>query len=158
MVSLIDISGGGGLRLETVRGEGSAGWICTPNGVSAGWILIPTGVLNFHKNDPKRVAKFENFTNNTQREWLKTKIWYPTGLKTQPEGVPEVKKGNLKGSTSLLTLTEGGYFSNLACDWLSIVWAYSERRQITGPVALWFRRPCVLSQSPWSTKWPIYIG
>ena len=26
-----------------------------------------------------------------------------------------------------------GYFSNLACDWLSIVWAYSEQESETGP-------------------------
>ena len=26
-----------------------------------------------------------------------------------------------------------GYFSNLACDWLSIVWAYSEQETENGP-------------------------
>ena len=30
-----------------------------------------------------------------------------------------------------------GYFSNLACDWLSIVWAYSEQETENGP---WFQR------------------
>ena len=30
-----------------------------------------------------------------------------------------------------------GYFSNLACDWLSIVWAYSEHDTENGP---WFTR------------------
>ena len=30
-----------------------------------------------------------------------------------------------------------GYFSNLACDWLSIVWAYSEQETENGP----WRRP-----------------
>ena len=31
-----------------------------------------------------------------------------------------------------------GYFSNLACDWLSIVWAYSEQDTENGPWALCF--------------------
>ena len=33
-----------------------------------------------------------------------------------------------------------GYFSNLACDWLSIVWAYSEQETEIGPrnADLWF--------------------
>ena len=103
--------GGGGGGPSPRRVERSVWWIFTSTGVSAGWILTPTGVSNFHKNNPKRVAKYENFTNITQREWLKTKKWYPEEyvwhLNTQPEGVPEVKKGGLKGGTSLLTLTEG---------------------------------------------------
>ena len=53
--------GGGSLRPETGRGEGSAGWIFTPNAVSAGWIITPTGASIFHKNDPKRVAKFHKY-------------------------------------------------------------------------------------------------
>ena len=74
--------GGGHFAPKQVggRGEGSAGWILTPTGVSAGRILTPTGVSNFHNYDPKWVVKFENFTNITQREWLKMKIWYPTGV------------------------------------------------------------------------------
>ena len=70
----------GALRPEMGRGEGSAGWIFTPTGVSAGWILTPTGVSNFHKNDLKRVAEYEKFTNITQRKWLRAKKWYPTGV------------------------------------------------------------------------------
>ena len=38
--------------------------------------------------------------NDTQQEY----VWH---LNTQPEGVPEVKKGGLKGGTSLLTLGGG---------------------------------------------------
>ena len=35
-----------------------------------------------------------------------------------------------------------GYFSNLACDWLSIVWAYSEQETENGPrVRLWVEAP-----------------
>ena len=30
-----------------------------------------------------------------------------------------------------------GYFSNLACDWLSIVWAYSEQETENGPWWCW---------------------
>ena len=30
-----------------------------------------------------------------------------------------------------------GYFSNLACDWLSIVWAYSEQETENGPRSLY---------------------
>ena len=30
-----------------------------------------------------------------------------------------------------------GYFSNLACDWLSIVWAYSEQETENGPRLIW---------------------
>ena len=45
-----------------------------------GPLFTPTGVSNFHNNDPKRVVKFENFTNIIQRECLKTKIWYSTGV------------------------------------------------------------------------------
>ena len=30
-----------------------------------------------------------------------------------------------------------GYFSNLACDWLSIVWAYSEQETENGPWCCW---------------------
>ena len=30
-----------------------------------------------------------------------------------------------------------GYVSNLACDWLSIVWAYSEQETENGPWSLW---------------------
>ena len=70
-------SPGGALHPETGRGEGSAGWIFTPTGVSAEWILTPTGVSNFHKNDPQRVAKYENFTNITPKEWLKMKKMIP---------------------------------------------------------------------------------
>ena len=56
----------GALRPETGRGEGSVGWIFTPTGVSTGWILTPAGVSIFHKNDPQRVAKYENFINITK--------------------------------------------------------------------------------------------
>ena len=70
------------LRPETGRGEGSAGWIFTPSGVSAGW----------------------NFS-----EWLKTKIWYLTGVcftfEYPSRGCTWCEKGGLKGGTSLLTLT-----------------------------------------------------
>ena len=45
------------LRPKTGRGEGSE-W----------WILTPTGVSNFQKNDPKRVAKYENFTNSGSKQ------------------------------------------------------------------------------------------
>ena len=38
--------------------------------------------------------------NDTQQEYF-------LHFNTQPEGVLEVKKGGLKGGTSLLTLTEG---------------------------------------------------
>ena len=37
--------------------------------------------------------------NDTQQEY----VWH---LNTQPEGVPEVKMGGIKGSTYLLTVTE----------------------------------------------------
>ena len=47
------------------------GWIFTPTGVSAGLNLTPTEVSNFHKNDPKRVAKHENFTSITPKERLR---------------------------------------------------------------------------------------
>ena len=51
-----------------------------------------------------------------------------------------------KTRACFLSLTQGkirlcsanhwaGYFSNLACDWLSIVWAYSEQETENGP---WF--------------------
>ena len=33
-----------------------------------------------------------------------------------------------------------GYFSNLACDWLSIVWAYSKQEKENGP---WFLGHCL---------------
>ena len=33
-----------------------------------------------------------------------------------------------------------GYFSNLACDWLSIVWAYSEQETEIGPRSQWFHQ------------------
>ena len=32
-----------------------------------------------------------------------------------------------------------GYFSNLACDWLSIVWAYSKQETENGPRSQWFK-------------------
>ena len=31
---------------------------------------------------------------------------------------------------------KAGYFNNLACDWLSIVWAYSEQETENGPWSL----------------------
>ena len=70
------------IRPETGRGEGSAGWIITPTVVSAAWNLTPTdrSIKFSQKNDPKRVAEYENLTIITQREWLKTKKWYPTGV------------------------------------------------------------------------------
>ena len=37
-----------------------------------------------------------------------------------------------------------GYISNLPCDWLSIVWAYSEQDTENGPWILWWF---------WHTKW-----
>ena len=70
----------------------------------------------------KPQPEYQIFTKMTQKEWLNTKISqmlpqesgskrkidtqqeYVWHLKTQPEGVPEVKKGGLKGGTSLLTL------------------------------------------------------
>ena len=52
-------------------------------------------IWKFQKYYPKRVAQNEK---DTQQEY----IWH---LYTQPEGVLEVKKGGLKGSTSLLILT-----------------------------------------------------
>ena len=41
--------------------------------ISAGPIFAPTGYKIFTKNQPKRVAGYEHFTNITKREWLKTK-------------------------------------------------------------------------------------
>ena len=72
--------GVGELRPEMGRGEGSEGWIFTPTGVSAGWHLTSTGVSNFHKNYPKRVAKYENLATITPKERLKMKKWYTTGV------------------------------------------------------------------------------
>ena len=34
---------------------------------------------------------------------------------------------------------KAGYFSNLACDWLSIVWAYSEQETENGPRSQWVK-------------------
>ena len=51
-----------GMSPGTGRGEGYAGWIFTPTGVSAGWILTLTGVSNFHINDPKRVRERERLS------------------------------------------------------------------------------------------------
>ena len=103
----------GALRPETGRGEGSVGWIFTPNGVSTGWILTPAGVSIFHKNDPQRVAKYENFINITTLVAQNEKKWYPTGvfftsihLYTQPDNQGMYLRWK-KGRTSLLTLTEG---------------------------------------------------
>ena len=67
--------GGGTLHPETGRGEGSAVYSEYPRDE-----IYPHEVSNFHKNDPKRVAKYENSTNITQREWLKMKKLYPTGV------------------------------------------------------------------------------
>ena len=100
------------LRPETGRVEGSTGWNFTPTGLSTGWNLTPTGVSNFHKK--------------TQQEYI-------SHLNTQPEGVPEVKKGDLKGGTSLLTLTEGvrhiilvhQWYFNFSCISLPHVYMHS---------------------------------
>ena len=42
-----------------------------------------------------------------------------------------------------------GYFSNLACDWLSIVWAYSEQETETGPWTNADFFSCMLRSKPW---------
>ena len=60
-----------------------------------------------------------------------------------------------------------GYFSNLACDWLSTVWAYSEQETENGPWNGWRELASelyfasvvasitVLCMSPWN---PFYYG
>ena len=58
-----------------------------------------------------------------------------------------------------------GYFSNLACDWLSIVWAYSEQETENGPRTVQYMviisaMDCfLLSTYPgsyeWLTHWPL---
>ena len=87
-----------------------------PNRSIRGVKFNPNRSIKFSQKWPKTVGKYENFTNDTQREWLKTKnhtqqdnrsmfdIWVPN---QRVCGVPEVKKGGLMGGTSLLTLTEG---------------------------------------------------
>ena len=49
-----------------------------------------------------------------------------------------------------------GYFSNLACDWLSIVWAYSEQETENGPrtsvVTTLITLPCI-SSCLWVIIW-----
>ena len=42
-----------------------------------------------------------------------------------------------------------GYFSNLACDWLSIVWAYSELETENGPYC---RKP-LMNRSHWNSHY-----
>ena len=52
-----------------------------------------------------------------------------------------------------------GYFSNLACDWLSIVWAYSEQETENGPwfmmvTGTLFRQPYLSdARSPMTYSW-----
>ena len=47
-----------------------------------------------------------------------------------------------------------GYFSNLACDWLSIVWAFSEQETENGPSCT-TRQP---TNMPYWIVWPCMIG
>ena len=42
-----------------------------------------------------------------------------------------------------------GYFSNLACDWLSIVWAYSEQETENGPWMNWGLSLCNSCKTMW---------
>ena len=46
-----------------------------------------------------------------------------------------------------------GYFSNLACDWLSIVWAYSEQETENGPWSCW-KSACLFKPNPFLIKIP----
>ena len=91
------------LRTETGRGEGSAGEFSSkPEYLRAQGEFLPQPECPlgdfFYSNwrveyqifTQMRVIRFENFTNFTQRDWLKMKKWY---LYTEWEGVPEVKKG-----------------------------------------------------------------
>ena len=63
----------------------------------------------------------------------------------------------------MIDQSQEGYLSNLACDWLSIVWAYSEqetgngprtkwptctRQQFIMPAILWHRSRLTLAQAP----------
>ena len=79
-------------------------------------------------------SEYQIFTKVTQKEWLNLKISqilpkesgskrkndtqqeYVWHLKTQPEGVTEVKTGGVKGGTSLLTLTEGEPRESSSCE------------------------------------------
>ena len=71
------------------RGEGSTEWILHPN-----------RSIKFSQKWPQKVVKYENFTIITQsgskrkHDSQQEYVWH---LNTQPEGVPEVKKGGLKG-------------------------------------------------------------
>ena len=51
----------------------SAGWISGvnfyPNQSISRVIFTPTGISNFHKNDPKRVSRYENFTQKSGSKW-----------------------------------------------------------------------------------------
>ena len=61
------------LRHEMCWGEGSAGWIFTPTGISVGWNLTPTRSIKLSQKDSKRVAKYENFISIAQKERFKMK-------------------------------------------------------------------------------------
>ena len=91
--------GGAALRPKTGRSEGSAGWIFT---FHSKWSI--SGV-NFN---PNRSIKFSQKGLKGKKHDEK---WYPIGVYLAFEypnrGCTGVKKGGLKGGTSLLTLTEG---------------------------------------------------
>ena len=45
-----------------------------------------------------------------------------------------------------------GYFSNLVCDWLSIVWAYSEQETENGPISIMRILFCLMNETAKSHK------
>ena len=81
-------------------------WNYSPTTVVIIWVSLwyapyvgnPDRSIKFSQNDPKRLSKDENFTNITQREWLKwkngTQQEYAWHLNTQPEGTWGEKRGS----------------------------------------------------------------
>ena len=68
---------GGGTSPQTGKGDRSAGVNFHPNWSTQGVNFNPNWSIKFSQKWPKKVAKYENLTNITQREWLKTKKIIP---------------------------------------------------------------------------------
>ena len=65
------------LRPETGRGEDVCGVKFHPNWSVRGVNFNPNRRIKFSQKLPKKMAKYGNFTNITQREWFKTKKMIP---------------------------------------------------------------------------------
>ena len=115
---------------ECVRGQVLHG-ICSMTDTSQTWHII--------QNKNYALAHLSMWCINTYLSILLYWHWgYNTDGWMQEKCNTRARFLSLAWSKLRLCLANhrAGYFSNLTCDWLSIVWAYSEQEAEIGPSAL----------------------